>query len=57
MLFETTGKSKMRDIHTIQNLHWSIDNEGHHDVHVSNVLLQVWIRQVQLCAPVSNIKS
>lgn len=41
----------------IQNLHWTVDNEGHHDVHVSDVLLKVWIWQVQLCAPVSNIKT
>lgn len=40
-----------------ETLHWTVDNEGHHDVHISDVLLQVWIRQVQLCAPVSNIKT
>lgn len=31
--------------------HWSIDNKGHHNIHVSNVLLQIWIGEVQLCAP------
>lgn len=38
------------------SLHRSINNEGHHDVHVSYVLLQVWVRQVQLFAPVTNKK-
>lgn len=33
--------------------HWPVDNEGHHDVHIGDVLLQVWIRQIQLCAPVN----
>lgn len=37
------------------NLHWPVYNESHHDVHVSDVLLQVWIRQIQLCGPVGNI--
>lgn len=37
--------------------HWAIDDEGHHDVHISDVVLQVGIRQVQLCAPVSIIKT
>ena len=40
-----------------ENVHWSVDNEGHHDVHISDVLLQVWIRQVQLCAPVGDTKT
>ena len=30
--------------------HWSVDNEGHHDVHVSYVLLEDRIGQIQLCA-------
>lgn len=37
------------------NLHWPVYNESHHDVHISDVLLQVWIRQIQLCGPVGNI--
>lgn len=40
-----------------QNLHWTVDYEGHHDVHISDVLVQVWIRQIKLCAPVSDIKT
>lgn len=30
--------------------HWAIDNEGHHNIHVSDVLRQVRIGQVQFCA-------
>lgn len=30
--------------------HWAIDNEGHHNIHVSNILRQVRIGQVQFCA-------
>lgn len=33
------------------NLHRPVDDEGHHDVHVCDVLFQIWIQQLQLCAP------
>lgn len=32
--------------------HWPVDDEGHHHIHVSNVLSQVRIGQVQFCASV-----
>lgn len=33
-----------------RNSHRAVDNQGHHDVHVCNVLLEVGIEQVELCA-------
>lgn len=33
------------------NSHWPVDDEGHHNVHISDVFLQVRVGQVQLCAP------
>lgn len=31
----------------MKNSHWPIDDEGHHDIHVCNIFLQVRIWQVQ----------
>lgn len=35
----------------VLNSHWPIDDEGHHNVHISDVFPQVRVGQVQLRAP------
>lgn len=35
-----------------ENSHWSVDDQRHHHIHVGDVFLQIWIRQVHLCTSV-----